>query len=168
MTPVVFLATRWTFGGGWSLRELTTFFVPVLIVSAAMTVLNVLTLRARTLQAAPPAEAEARAPPRPVRFRERLPPRLRGAEVYAVEAEDHYLRVHTDRGSDLLLMRLADAVTELEGIEGAQTHRSWWVAREAVAAVRRGDGRATLTLKDGSEAPVSRSFAPALREAGWF
>ena len=169
MTPVVFLATRLVFGGGWSWRELASFLPPVFIVCAAMTALNVLTIRARQPAIppsghAPPTQAE----PAPVRFRERLPPRLRGAEIHAVEAEDHYLRVHTDRGSDLVLMRLADALEELGGIEGAQTHRSWWVARAAVAEVRRGDGRATLVLKGGLEAPVSRTFAPALRAAGWF
>jgi hypothetical protein len=37
-------------------------------------------------------------------------------------------------------------VAELEGIEGAQTHRSWWVAKAAVRDAKRGDGRATLTL----------------------
>ena len=84
-----------------------------------------------------------------------------------MESEDHYLRLHTSQGQDLILMRLADAVAELEGIEGAQVHRSWWAAREAIAEARRGDGRATLTLKDGSEAPVSRTYAKLLRERGW-
>ena len=65
-------------------------------------------------------------------------------------------------------MRLADAVAELEGLEGAQVHRSWWVARDAVVGVTRGDGRATLTLKGGVTAPVSRRYAPALRKAGWY
>jgi len=65
-------------------------------------------------------------------------------------------------------MRLADAIVELEGLEGAQTHRSWWVARAAVTSVERADGRAVLTLKDGAEAPVSRGYARALRAAGWF
>jgi DNA-binding LytR/AlgR family response regulator len=64
-------------------------------------------------------------------------------------------------------MRLSDAVAELEGIEGAQAHRSWWVARDAIADARRGDGRATLTLKDGSQVPVSRTYARVLRERGW-
>ena len=42
---------------------------------------------------------------------------------------------------------LAEALFELEGVEGAQVHRSWWVARAAIAQARRGEGRATLTLK---------------------
>ncbi len=111
--------------------------------------------------------ASASPTPPPVRFLERLPLKLRGAEVWAVEAEDHYLRLHTSKGQDLILLRLADAVAELEGIEGAQVHRSWWVARDAIADARRGDGRAVLTLKDGSEVPVSRTYARLLREQGW-
>ena len=149
--------------------DFAAIVLPVFTVSAAMTVLNVLTARARAEAEAPAPAAAPSAPPMGgSRFRERLSPRLRGAAIHAVEAEDHYLRVHTDRGSELILMRLADALAELEGVEGAQTHRSWWVAREAVTDVRRADGRATLTLKDGAQAPVSRSFAPALRAAGWF
>jgi hypothetical protein len=112
--------------------------------------------------------AEAPAAAAAPRFLERLPPKLRGAELWAVEAEDHYLRLHTSRGQDLILMRLGDALAELEGADGAQTHRSWWVAREAVAGVRRADGRATLTLKNGVEAPVSRTHGRALRARGWY
>jgi hypothetical protein len=105
--------------------------------------------------------------PAPPKFLERLPLKLRGGEVWAVEAEDHYLRLHTSKGQDLILMRLADAITELAGIEGAQVHRSWWVARDAIVDARRGDGRATLTLRDGAEVPVSRTYAGLLRERGW-
>lgn len=112
-----------------------------------------------------PAAAEAA--PTPPKFLERLPLKLRGAEVWAVEAEDHYLRLHTSKGQDLILMRLSDAARELDGIEGMQVHRSWWVARDAIADARRGDGRATLTLKDGSQVPVSRSYAGQLRQRGW-
>ncbi|MNY80677.1 LytTr DNA-binding domain protein [compost metagenome] len=65
-------------------------------------------------------------------------------------------------------MRLSDALKELEGLEGAQTHRSWWVAKGAVRGVTRGEGRATLTLDGALEAPVSRRYARALREAGWY
>ena len=138
--------------------------MPVMVVTAAVTTLNVFLGRAQPIQthAAPP---EA---PRPSPFLDRLPPRLRGATIRAVQAEDHYLRIHTDRGSDLILMRLSDAVEELEGLEGARTHRSWWVARDAVRGVERGDGRATLTLDGGLSAPVSRRYARALREASWW
>lgn len=137
---------------------------PVAVVTAAVTTLNVFLGRARPVQthAAPPDA------PRPARFLDRLPPRLRGATIRAVQAEDHYLRIHTDRGSDLILMRLSDALEELEGLEGARTHRSWWVARDAVRDVTRGDGRATLALDGGLRVPVSRRHAAGLRAAGWY
>lgn len=145
----------------WRSSNLLGFVWPVFLVTAVMTVIGHMLDR--------PTETHAGAPEAaPARFLDRLPPRLRGAALHAVQAEDHYLRLHTDRGSDLILMRLSDAVAELEGLEGAQVHRSWWVARDAVTGARRGDGRATLTLKGGIEAPVSRRYAPALRKAGWY
>ena len=132
-----------------------------LVVSVAMSLLSV------AVNPVPQDRAQPGPAPVPSRFLERLPVRLRGAEIWAVEAEDHYLRVHTSAGQDLILLRMADAVAELEGQEGMQVHRSWWVARAAIADARRGDGRATLTLKDGSEAPVSRTYAAELRRRGW-
>ena len=158
---IVWAAVGLTFTHGPRLKDLPIYLAPSFLMAVAMTLLSWAVFRARTATAAPPA-AE------PPRFLERLPVRLRDAEIYAVQAEDHYLRVHTSKGSDLILMRLTDAVVELDGIEGAQTHRSWWVARAALADARRGDGRAVLKLKDGTEAPVSRTYARELRDAGWF
>ena len=99
---------------------------------------------------------------------DKLPPRLKRAPLLALQSEDHYLRVHTAAGDALILMRLSDAMTAVENLDGRQTHRSWWVARDAVDAVSRGDGRAMLTLSNGVQAPVSRTHAPALRESGWY
>lgn len=104
----------------------------------------------------------------PDRFADRLPLPLRGKRVIALQAEDHYLRVHFDDGqSTLILMRLSDAIAELPADTGAQTHRSWWVAKEAVRATSKSDGRATLRLNGTLEAPVSRSYYKALNDAGW-
>jgi DNA-binding LytR/AlgR family response regulator len=144
---------------------LPAYFPPVLLISAIMTAINYLaSSRAPRLQETHAAQAGAPPP----KFLARIPLKLRGGELYAVQAEDHYLRIHTSKGSDLILLRLADAIAELEGIEGAQTHRSWWVAQAAVTNAKRADGRAVLTLKNGVEAPVSRRHAAALRDGGWF
>lgn len=150
-------------GQVYRLGALPLMVGPVLTVTVAMSAINVFLGKAQPVQthAAPAGTA-------PARFPDRLPMKLRGAAIHAVQAEDHYLRIHTDRGSDLILMRLSDALDELEGLEGAQTHRSWWVARDAVRDIARGDGRATLTLQGGLTAPVSRRYARALREAGWY
>ena len=164
LTAFVWLMSDLLLASGSRLADLAAYFPPVLAVSAVMTAVNILAVRggeaADVTHDAPDA--------RPPRFPERLAPRLRGAELYAVQAEDHYLRLHTSRGSDLILMRLTDAIAELEGLEGARTHRSWWVAKAAVISAAQADGRAVLTLKDGIEAPVSRSFAGGLKARGWF
>jgi len=158
-TAVVWGLTRVFVGTGTPARYMPLLFVPVFVISLAMVAINVL-VEGRRADAGKPVSS-------PPKFLERLPLKLRGAEVWAVEAEDHYLRLHTSRGQDLILLRLADAISELEGIEGMQVHRSWWVARDAITDAKRGDGRATLTLKDGSQVPVSRTYAAQLRERGW-
>lgn len=149
----------------YPLSILPQFIIPVLVVTTAVCAVNVFLGRAQPRQT---HAAASTAPMKPAPFLGRLPMKLRTASIRAVQAEDHYLRVHTDRGSDLILMRLSDAVEELEGLEGARTHRSWWVARDAVRDIERGDGRATLTLDDGLRVPVSRRYARALREADWW
>ena len=161
---LVWFVTGLVFEGEvYSLSVLPLMLGPVLTITGVMSAINVFVSRAQPVQthAGPAGSA-------PARFPERLPMKLRGAAIRAVQAEDHYLRIHTDRGSDLILMRLSDALEELEGLEGSQTHRSWWVAKDAVRDVARGDGRATLTLEGGLTAPVSRRYARALREAGWY
>ena len=162
LSLVVWAATNLFFDQSWNPMGIVYGLPSVAIVSVVMTTIAYMAdRRPRETHAAPAGSP-------PPRFLERLPMKLKGAEIFAVEAEDHYLRIHTDRGSDLILMRLSDAVTELEGIEGAQTHRSWWVAKDAVADIERGDGRAVFELKNGVRAPVSRTYARVLRAEGWY
>ncbi|EDM72179.1 D-cysteine desulfhydrase [Roseobacter sp. AzwK-3b] len=96
---------------------------------------------------------------------DRLPVERRGA-LLALSAEDHYVRVHTDRGAALCLLRLSDAIRETGDIPGLQVHRSHWVARPAIAATRRNGDKAVIRLTDGTELPVSRRYVPILKEAG--
>lgn len=94
-----------------------------------------------------------------------LPPGF--GPVRALKGEDHYVRVIGDGREELVLMRMRDAIERLGDTEGLRVHRSWWVARGGVTAVRR-DGRAAiLTLGGGQEVPVSRDMMPQLRAAGW-
>jgi len=101
-----------------------------------------------------------------LRFLARLPPRL-GRDLLCLQMEDHYVRAHTSTGSDLILIPLHQAVAELQGLDGLQVHRSWWVSRGAVVAVER-DGRSVrLKLRNGVCAPVSRRAVAALKAAAW-
>lgn len=151
----------------WSALPVTWFFV--LVISLFVTAIAWFADHVKSLRemAANPSGA-ASATAASLALTDKLPHRLRRARLVSMSAEDHYLRVRTDAGEALILMRLSDAVAACAGLDGAQVHRSWWVAREAVADARKSDGRGTLVLEDGSEVPVSRSYYPALRDAGWF
>lgn len=98
---------------------------------------------------------------------DRLPLDKRGPLV-SLSAEDHYVAVTTTRGTELILMRLSDAIRETGPVVGLQVHRSHWVALDAVRTATRSGDRAVLTLVDGREITASRSYLPALRAAGLF
>jgi hypothetical protein len=138
-----------------------SFIWPTVLISGAMTALFMShNAPGPQTHAAPGGGAN-------IRLRERLPASLRSAEILAVSAEDHYLRVHTSGGSTLILLRLSDAVEELEGIEGAQVHRSWWVSRAAIVEPRRSGRNVSLAVKGDLLVPVSRPNVRALQESGW-
>lgn len=99
-------------------------------------------------------------------FLDRLPARL-GRELLCLQMEDHYVRAHTARGSDLILTPLKDAIAELGEVDGLRVHRSWWVAKDAVAEPRTNGRNLSLRLSNGLEVPVSRGSVAKLRAAGW-
>ncbi|HVK81892.1 MAG TPA: LytTR family DNA-binding domain-containing protein [Verrucomicrobiae bacterium] len=164
ITLIVWLYTTWLVGTDLNWHYLPQISGSVFVICVAMTAIMMVVNWPGRVTHAPPAGAPAAS----IRFMERLPAKLKGALIYAVSSEDHYLRLHTSKGSDLILMRLSDAIGELDGLEGAQTHRSWWVSRDAVESSRRDGDKMVLMLKGGAEAPVSRPNIRPLREAGWF
>ncbi|HEX8191598.1 MAG TPA: LytTR family DNA-binding domain-containing protein [Allosphingosinicella sp.] len=113
----------------------------------------------------PPAEAAAPSPLR-LRFLARLPPTI-GPRLLCLSMEDHYVRAHGDLGSALILMRLRDAIAELDGLPGLQVHRSWWVAADAVERVERDGARLRLRLANGLLVPVARSQEGAVKAQNW-
>lgn len=145
----------------WLIPQLAwQVFVVVLLLMAMRALLWRRIVETRTLVVPPLPEAERA-------FRLRLSARRRGARLIALEAEDHYVRVHTDAGSELLSMRFAEAVGELALAHGYRLHRSWWASADAVEAVRWKRGTGEARLAGGIIAPVSRSCAVALKQAGW-
>lgn len=111
---------------------------------------------------AAPEEQPAAAPAYPPEFLSKLPLALR-RDIIALEAEDHYLRVHSLHGSALVLMRLADAAAIIDPRLGLRVHRSWWVAKDGVRALERTPGRAIARLIDDKAVPISRTYLPAAR-----
>jgi hypothetical protein len=167
MTPgvcvLVAFASRWAFGPFPLKQVLTGLIWQVFVISVAvMGVRQLVRLRLSLPPVAAPQPGDDAA------FRQRLSARRREARLIAVEAEDHYLRVHTDAGDELITLRFADALAELARAPGFQTHRSWWTAADAIEGVRWRRGRGELRLAGGLTAPVSRTYAAKLKAAGWF
>lgn len=168
MTPViaawVSLLPVLLFGEAVSAARFLRLVPDVLAINVAALVLAWLTRRALNRADNRPSVPDGLAP---LAIRAKLPPRLARSRLLAVEAEDHYLRIRTEAGSALVLMRLGDALDLLSTLDGFRTHRSWWVARTAVQTVRWKGGRGALALSDGSFAPVSRTYAAALKGTDW-
>jgi len=93
----------------------------------------------------------------------RLPLNVRG-RILCLEMEDHYVRVHTDRGSALVLMRLSDAIAEVHPVPGQQVHRSWWVSDEAVESFERNGRTGAVRLVNGARAPVSQRYLRSVED----
>lgn len=118
------------------------------------------------MSARAPAAGPVAAPepaPQEAPFLKRLPIGL-GRDLISLQAQDHYLEVTTARGRDLILMRLGDAEKELEDYPGMRVHRSWWIARSAVAGIESGNDRTSVRLTNDVLVPVARSRRAALRK----
>jgi DNA-binding LytR/AlgR family response regulator len=65
----------------------------------------------------------------------------------------------------MILMRLGDAVRDLEGLNGMQVHRSWWINLAHIARVEKGANGPEVVLSTGARVPVGRSYRAAFRGA---
>lgn len=87
-----------------------------------------------------------------------------GKDVVAVSAEQHYLRVFTPLGNDLILYRLSDAILELQDYcDGLQVHRSHWVKLSAIDDVVSENRNLKIILSNGLTVPVGRSHQSKVR-----
>ncbi|WP_425994325.1 LytTR family DNA-binding domain-containing protein [Caulobacter sp. DWR1-3-2b1] len=146
---------------GWLLWQVWPIMLAVMAVRALVWRRARIVVETRTVIAPPLPEAE-------VAFRRRLSAKRREARLIAIEAHDHYLKVHTEVGAELITARFADALNELARAHGWRVHRSWWVAADAVEAVQWRRGVGEMRLAGGLTVPVSRTYGPVLKEAGWF
>lgn len=164
VTLLVYFLNLWVFDSPPGIRWLPILSWQVFVIAFLVMAMRALAWRrvveTRTLVMPPVPDAE-------LTFRMRLSAKRRTARLLAVEAEDHYVRAHTDAGSELVLMRFADALADLSQAHGYRVHRSWWVAADAIEAVRWRRGAGQALLHGGLSAPVSRNYAASLKQAGW-
>ncbi len=152
--------------GYWPyLADWPELFGTVFVIAAIVTGTLDLISSHRVPSPAPTAAPVQRSEPSAPMILQRLPVDKRG-DLVALSVEDHYVRIRTIRGEEIVLLRLSDAMNEVAPQSGLQVHRSHWVASAAITAARREGDRAVLSMTHGPDIPVSRRYVPALKEAG--
>jgi hypothetical protein len=96
-------------------------------------------------------------------FLESIDPPLK-ADIVAIEAQEHYIRISTDNDTRMVLHRFSDAVRHLPDSLGMQVHRSHWVADKAVRGLVVKGQRMQVELSNGTRVPVSRTFRSAVEQ----
>jgi len=99
------------------------------------------------------------------RLMRRLPDEIK-APILRLTVRDHHVDVFTEKGEVELRLRFADAVDEMEGVDGLCVHRSHWVTVAAVTGNEKVNGRIFLILKDGAKIPVSRKYRDNVARRG--
>ena len=139
------------------------------ILSLGVNVLGVGIVVARIIlyfsRSAPRPDAESAGAPQAPRILQRMDLAKRG-RLISLSVQDHYTEVATSNGAALVLLRLTDVIAEAEPIAGLQVHRSHWVATGEVVSARRDGAKAVLTMSDGRDIPVSRTYVQAVKDAG--
>lgn len=106
-------------------------------------------------------------PPLPPRLFRRLGMCTGDVAITRLTVNDHYVLVGLSDGSEQrLLMRLSDAIAEMDDVPGYITHRSHWVSQAHVRGAVREGRRELLELTTGVRVPISRTYRPVLVAAG--
>ena len=102
--------------------------------------------------------------------RDRLLSRIdvpKSARLARISSDNHHIRIVTLDGAEhRILMRMRDAIQEVDVEPGMWVHRSHWVANAAIADVSRAGTREVLTLTCGAEIPVGQKYRGNLIDAG--
>ena len=88
------------------------------------------------------------------------------ADIIALQAEQHYTRVHSRAANALVLIRFSDAVRAMNPGDGLQVHRSFWVRPNAIRSASRSNDACVLEMVNGLKVPVGRSFKREADAAG--
>ncbi len=134
--------------------------LPYVAVIVAVVAIVLEGLERRSITVTPAADVD---PPSGPDWLDQLPDHL-GRDLISLQAQGHYLQVETTRGTTLIRGTLQDAAEELDQL-GLRLHRSWWVARNQVDAMRYYKGAPVLVLKNGQELPVGRTYRRSVRQA---
>lgn len=87
------------------------------------------------------------------------------ARIYAINAAEHYIRVWSDQGTDMIRYRFRDALRDMNSAHGMRVHRSWWIDHSRVTRQRAKGRSMHVTVADQLEVPVSLAYREKLTAA---
>lgn len=91
----------------------------------------------------------------------------RDVRIKAVSSDNHHVRIlTTDGASHRILMRLRDAVNEIDREVGFCIHRSHWVATHAIERLHQHGGKEIVELSCGVKLPVGPKYRGNLVQSG--
>lgn len=91
----------------------------------------------------------------------------RFGDIHAFSAEGHYVRLFTAQGERFVDVAFSEMLAACRSLNGAQVHRSWWVAQGEIDVAGRKGSSAEIRLRSGLRVPVARRRLRALRQRGW-
>jgi len=137
----------------WRLSVVATFFVGAAIVGIG-----------RVMRSSAEDSASGEMPQR----RDRLLDRINapeGVRLTKVSSDNHYIKIRTDDDAEhRILMRLRDAVTEIDVEDGIWAHRSHWVALKQIQSIEIVNGKEVLKMRHGCDVPIGPKYRPQLIE----
>jgi len=145
-----------------TVANLPMLFVSVFAIQAIIVAIHAWLSARRIARTDAVATVEEAGPPARGRLARSL-----GGDLLALEAEDHYVRLHHGSGSTLILHRFSDALAEVDSGAGLQVHRGWWVANGAVVGTFMRGGKRWLKLTNDLEVPVSRTHLRCVIDQAW-
>lgn len=86
------------------------------------------------------------------------------AELIAVKADQHYVHIWSNCGTDMVRYRFRDLMDKLQGCNGTQVHRSWWVNFDQVRKWKSSGRHFELEMADDLTVPVSVAYRNKVRE----
>lgn len=82
---------------------------------------------------------------------------LKAADLFAVSADEHYVRVQTVTDQEHIRERFSQVISHLPSNLGFQIHRSHWVAFAAVEDIVQNGAQQSVVLKNGEMLPISKA-----------